>query len=239
MPEKVLITGASSDIGFEIAQRFDVPGNILMLHCNKNQQKLAELTKKFTAQVVIFSADFMNDAEVDALISNVKDISILINCAAYTKTDILVNLSDEDIRKMLQVNVFVPVKISRNLVPQMIVKRKGTIVNITSVSATKGNRGSSVYGGTKAFLESFTRSLAAEYGIKGLRVNCVAPGAVDAGSLKELIKMAPDEVKGSIASNRLGNPGDVASLVHYLCSGDAAFINGQTVHVDGGFMKGV
>jgi 3-oxoacyl-[acyl-carrier protein] reductase len=237
--QRILITGASSEIGMAIAEIFNKEGNSLVLHCFKNKQKLVEKAFAFINAVNIVSADFCNEAQVNEFIASLSDISVIVNAAAYTKADLLVNLTDSDIQRMMQVNMLVPVKICRALIPQMLVKRKGTIVNISSIAASRGNRGQSVYGGTKAFLESFTRSIAAEYGIKGIRINCVAPGAIDAGSIKELMQMAPDEVKQSIALNHLGTAKDVASLVHFLCSEEASFINGQTVHVDGGFMRGV
>jgi 3-oxoacyl-[acyl-carrier protein] reductase len=236
---KILITGASSDIGLAISEKFNQSENSLVLHCFKNRQKLIERTKGFKAEVNIVNADFCDDSQVNELISSLKDISIIVNAAAYTKADLLANLTDADIQKMLQVNVFVPVKICRSVIPQMLVKRKGIIISISSIAASRGNRGQTVYGGTKGFLESFTRSLAAEYGMKGIRANCIAPGAINAGSIKDLLQMAPEEVKNSIALNRLGTPLDVASGVYFLCTDDASFISGQTIHLDGGFLKGV
>lgn len=239
MQEKILITGASSEIGFAIAARFDKPENHLFLQAFKNEQKLIEQTKNFKAKVQIIKADLANNDELKTLITDLQDISIVINGAAYTQTDLLVSLNDEDVRTMMEVNSFAPFKICQAVIPQMLIKRKGVIINLSSISASKGNRGSSIYGGTKAFLESMSRSLAAEYGMKGIRINCVAPGAIDAGSMKDLLQLAPNEVKQSIALNKLGSADDVASLVYFLCTKEAAFINGQTFKVDGGFMRGV
>ena len=104
---------------------------------------------------------------------------------------------------------------------------------------SRGNRGQSVYAGTKGFIESFSRSLTSEVGTRGVRVNCIAPGPIDAGSLKSLMNYASDELKSSILSKRLGTPNDVASLVKYLCSDESEFMNGQVLHLDGGFLKGV
>jgi 3-oxoacyl-[acyl-carrier protein] reductase len=236
---RILITGASSEIGTAIARKLDKAGNSLILHCSANRQKLVEQSKDFVSETVVADVDFTHEKETDLFISSLKDISIIINAAAFTKADLLVNLTDKDIQKMLQVNVVVPVKICRAVIPQMLVKRNGTIINISSVAASRGNRGQTVYGGTKGFLESFTRSLAAEYGMKGIRANCIAPGAISSGSLKELLQMAPDEVMRSTVSSRLGTPADVASLVFFLCSDQASFINGQTIHVDGGFLRGI
>lgn len=236
---RILITGASSEIGLAIARKFNEAGNSLILHCFANRQRLTEQSKDFVAETVVVAVDFAHETETDLFISSLRDVSIIINATAYTKADLLVNLTDKDIQKMVQVNVVVPVKICRAIIPQMLVKRKGIIINISSVAASRGNRGQTVYGGTKGFLESFTRSLAAEYGMKGIRANCVAPGAIESGSIKELLQTAPDEVKRSTVSNRLGTPADVASLVCFLCSDEASFINGQTIHVDGGFQRGI
>jgi 3-oxoacyl-[acyl-carrier protein] reductase len=140
---------------------------------------------------------------------------------------------------MVQANITALVKLCRAVIPGMVVKRRGCIVNISSAAATRGNPGQAVYAGTKGFMEAFTRSLAAEYGGKGVRANCVAPGAIDAGSLRELLALAPDEVPESSALRRLGTPDEVAAVVAFLCSDDASFISGRTIGVDGGFCHGV
>jgi 3-oxoacyl-[acyl-carrier protein] reductase len=239
MPKKILITGASSEIGFAIAEKFDCADFVLILQCNKNHQHLEERTRDFKAEVKLYPVNFSDDDALCHFISEINGVDVLINAAAYTKTDLLVNLTDVDIENMMKINTLAPVKICRSVIPQMLAKRDGVIINISSVLASKGNRGSSVYGGTKGFLESFSRSLASEYGMKGIRVNCVAPGAINSGSIKELIQLAPEEVKSSIALNRMGTPDDVASIVYFLCSKEAGFINGETIHVDGGFLKGI
>jgi len=239
MSKKILITGASSEIGLAICSVFNKPENILFLQCFSNKEKLETYTKDFVAQIFIYQVDFYNEAETQLFLSELQDITCVINAAAYTKTDILVNLSEEEMHKMLVINSLIPARICKTVIPFMLVQRNGVIINISSIAAQRGNRGQTVYGGTKGFLESFTKSLAAEYGMKGIRVNCVAPGAIDAGSIKELLQIAPDEVKKSIALNRLGSTNDVASMVQFLCSDEASFISGQTIHVDGGFQRGV
>lgn len=148
-------------------------------------------------------------------------------------------MPDEDLQVMLNANISAVVKLCRAALPSMLARRTGCIVNISSVAANKGNPGQAVYAGTKGFLESFSRSLAAEYGPKGVRVNCVAPGAIDAGSLKELLALAPDELRQNSALRRLGSADDVAAAVAFLCSDDAGFITGRTIAVDGGFSRGV
>ena len=235
----IVIIGASSEIGLAICCKFDKEENHLFVHCHGNKEKLINHTKDFKASVQIIPCDFSEIDQLNSFLPMLKDVSVLINAAAITKTNLLTSLSDTDIEKMLQVNVLATVKICKTVVPQMLIKRKGIILNITSVAASKGNKGQSVYGGTKGFIESFSRSLATELGVKGIRVNCIAPGVIEAGNMLDLLHNAPEEVKKSISLNKLGKPEDVANLVEFLCSEKAGFITGQTYHVDGGFQQGI
>jgi 3-oxoacyl-[acyl-carrier protein] reductase len=239
MSNNIVITGASSQIGQAIAKRLISEGDRAMLHCCRNSSACKSLVESTRAYCEIALADFTKQDDLSAFCNALEDVDILVNAAACTKADLLPNLSDEDISNMIAVNIKALATICRAVIPAMMVKRRGIIVNISSVAALRGNRGQSVYAGTNGFVESFTRSLAAEFGSRGIRVNSVAPGAIDAGSMKELLLNAEDLVKKSTAMNRLGSPEDVAAAVSFLCSSDAAFINGACINVSGGFMMGV
>lgn len=239
MSNRIVITGASSLIGQAIAQRLIAKGDNVLLHCFKNSAACSHIAESSDYNCKIVTADFNIDEEIDHFCKILGDVDILVNAAAFTKTDLLPNLNDNDIYRMINVNIKAPIAICRTVLPVMMVKRKGVIVNISSVAALRGNRGQSVYAGTKGFLESFTKSLAAEYGGRGIRINSIAPGAIDAGSLKELLSYAEDTVRKSVASNRLGTPADVAAAAAFLCSPEASFINGACINVSGGFMTGI
>ncbi len=239
MNHKIVITGASSEIGQAICNKVIKAGDYTILQYFKNKTKLLSLKEKYGNNCQIYFADFNDSESLTNFCKNIKDTDILINVAGCTISGLLPTLTEEDVKIMINVNIVALVKICQNVIPDMVAKREGCIVNISSVTASRGNRGQTVYAGTKGFIESFTRSMAAEYGHKGIRINCVAPGPINAGSLKELLVYAPEDVKQSIASNRLGEPNDVASLVAFLCSKEAGFINGQCIHIDGGFMRGV
>lgn len=239
MSNKIVITGASSEIGQSICKKVVKPRDHVILQCFKNEAKCSKLKKKYTDLCEIVTVDFNNTNSVEKFCKQLHDIDILINVAGYTVTALLPDLKEKDIQKMINVNVIAIVKITKSVISGMVAKHKGCIVNISSITATRGNRGQTVYSGTKGFIESFSRSLAAEYGSRGIRINCVAPGPISTGSLKELLSYAPEEVKQSIVSNRLGKPEDVGSVVAFLCSKEAEFINGKCISVDGGFMKGV
>ncbi len=235
MSNKVVITGASSEIGQAICQRIIKEGDEAVLQCFRRKENL----ERFGKSCKIVPVDFNNARELDDFCNAISDVDILVNAAAVTLTDLLVNLNENDLIRMMNVNIIAAVKLCKAIIPGMVAKRRGCIVNISSVAAQRGNQGQTVYAGTKGFIESFTRAMAAEYGAKGVRVNCVAPGPIEAGSLKELLSYARDEVEKSTVSKRLGTPEDIAAAVAFLCSEEACFINGKCVSVDGGFCRGV
>ena len=239
MSRKILITGASSDIGLAICEKVIREGDFVILQCWKHQEKCIPVQKKLGASCQIVAVDFTNLGQLEEFCTTLSDVDLLINAAAATITDLLVNLTDEQIDAMLSVNLLALIKICQVVLPGMVARRNGIIVNISSIAARRGNRGQTVYAGTKGFVEAFTRSLAAEYGKRHIRINCVAPGPIKAGSLHELLGYAADEVKQSLSSPRLGEPRDVAAAVAFLCSAEAEFINGARLSVDGGFCRGV
>jgi 3-oxoacyl-[acyl-carrier protein] reductase len=239
MGNRIVITGASSKIGQAIFKQLVKKDDQVILQCFKNYNTCLQLKKTFKGICNIITSDFNDPESVDDFSGQLGDVDTLINTAASTITGLLPHLKDEDMNRMINVNNSALVKICRAVIPGMVARRKGCIVNISSVAAIRGNRGQAVYAGTKGFIEAFSRSLAAEYGAKGIRINCVAPGPIDAGSLKELLSYAPEEVKQSTASGRLGEPEDVAAVVAFLCSDGAKYINGRCIPVDGGFMRGI
>jgi 3-oxoacyl-[acyl-carrier protein] reductase len=188
---------------------------------------------------VKWCADLADNEMLTSFINEARDADVLVNAAGVTQAELLVNLGDDEIMNMINVNVLAMVRICREVISSMFKKKSGCIVNISSVAAKRGNRGQSVYAGTKGFVESFTRSLAAEYGSRGVRVNCVSPGPIGSGGTTELMGYASDKIRESVSMRRHGYPDDVASAVRFLCSDDASFINGRCIDVDGGFQSGV
>jgi len=239
MTNNIIITGASSEIGLAICREIVKPGDHAVLHYFKNKEPLLRFCEEFGDTCQPVSVDFNDMEQLDRFVQKRHNIDILINAAAVTRAELLPVLKNDDVSRMLNVNILAAVKLCRAVIPGMVSRRRGIIVNISSAAALRGNRGQSVYAGTKGFIESFTRSMAAEYGGRGIRVNAVAPGAIAAGSLKELLAYGEKEVKESVVSNRLGTPGDVAAVVAFLCSENASFINGKSIGVDGGFCRGV
>lgn len=234
-PSTVVVTGASSGIGLAIARRFALDGRPLVLQGHRNAARLEE----FSDRARIASCDLTDPSHVDGFCRSIEGALTVVHAASVVGTDLLPELTDDRIEEMLSVNVRAWVKLCRAAVRPMMRARKGCLVAIGSVTARRAGRGQSVYAGTKAFQEGFVRALAAEVASRGVRVNAVAPGPIDSGSLKGLLNQAPDEVKASLACGRLGTPSDVAEAVHWLCSDASSFIHGQVLSVDGGFQRGV
>lgn len=240
---KIVITGASSSIGCAIfLQLFPFhQDSDFILQCYRNPEVLTAIKEEKSegGNLLVYPVDFRDRDSLQVFLESLRDTDILINAAAITKTGPLPHLGESEVKHMIRVNIEAFTRICGTVIPGMVVKRSGCIVNISSVAARRGNRGQTVYAGSKGYVEAFTRALAAEYGAKGIRANCVAPGPIQGGSLKELLAYASAEVKDSIVANRLGSPQDVAQVVAFLCSDKAAFINGKTIGVDGGFMRGI
>lgn len=231
---KIVITGASSEIGLAIARRLSGLGKPLVLQYNSRIPSADGLEAEWV------QADFSSRESLEGFIAGLDDVDILVNAAAVTTTGLLPQTEEKQIDDMLSVNVLAVTLLCRAVIPAMCRKRSGVIINLSSVTATKVYRGQSIYGGTKAYLEAFTKGLAAEYAKKGLRCNCVAPGSIDSGSMKKLIiQTGRDDLQEVNASNRFGTPEDVAAAVAFLCGDDARYINGAVLHVDGGYWLGL
>lgn len=229
---KIVITGASSEIGLAIARRLSALEKPMLLQYNTHAPAFEG------AQLV--QADFSKREDLERFLSALDDVEILVNAAALTSTGLLPQMEDEEIERMLQVNVLAATLLCKAVIPRMCLKRHGVIVNLSSATASKVYRGQSVYGGSKAYLEAFTKGLAAEYAKKGLRCNCVAPGSINSGSMQKLIiRTGRDDLQEVNASHSFGTPEDVAAAVAFLCGEDSRYINGAVLHVDGGYWLGL
>lgn len=233
---KIVITGASSGIGLAIAKRLASLGKPMILQYRKNVEQLSDAVPDAT----LVKVDFSDLKAVEGFAASLDDVEILVNAAAVTETGLLPTLETESIEKMISVNILATTLLCRAVLPRMCLKRKGVIVNISSVTAQKVYRGQSVYGGTKAYIEALSKGIAAECSKKGVRCNCVAPGSILSGTMEKLvISTAGTDLKGVNASDRFGTPDDVAAAVEFLCSDNSNYINGAVLAVNGGFWLGI
>ena len=177
-------------------------------------------------------------ADVDALIAGIGKefgaISILVNNAGITRDQLLLRMSDDDWQAILDTNLSSVFRTSKAVLRGMMKARKGRIISIASVIGSIGNAGQSNYAAAKAGIVAFSKSLAREIGSRGVTVNVVAPGFIDTDMTRALPEEQRASLIGQIALQRLGEPSDIAEAVAFLASPAAAYITGETLHVNGG-----
>ena len=179
-------------------------------------------------------ADVSDPESAKALVEEAGDLDVLVNNAGVTRDGLIVRMSDEDWRTVLDTNLASCFYTCRAVTRGMMRKRSGAIVNISSIVGLRGNWGQTNYAASKAGIVGFTKSLARELGSRNVRANVVVPGYVTT----QLTEVLPEEAKTAMLENtplgRLGDPEDVAGAVRFLCSEDARFITGAVLRVDGG-----
>jgi 3-oxoacyl-[acyl-carrier protein] reductase len=237
-----LVTGGSRGIGRAIVERLAADGADVVFFYRGNAAAAAEVVgtvrgaggKAEAMQVDVSDAAAVGLA-VDSLIGSRGRIDVLVNNAGIVRDNLLALLGDDDIRAVLDTNVVGVFNVSRAVVPHMISRRAGRIVNLSSVAAAKGGRGQSNYAASKGAIEAFTRAMAVELASRGIAVNCVAPGVITTEMSEQVREAAGEQVKARILMRRFGQPQDVANAVWFLASRYADYINGHVLSVDGGF----
>ncbi|MBY3533094.1 3-oxoacyl-[acyl-carrier-protein] reductase [Rhizobium laguerreae] len=234
---KALVTGASGGIGEEIARLLHKQGAIVGLHGTR-VEKLEALAADLGERVKIFPANLSDRDEVKALgqkaEADLDGVDILVNNAGITRDGLFVRMSDEDWDSVLEVNLTATFRLTRELTHPMMRRRYGRIINITSIVGVTGNPGQANYCASKAGMIGFTKSLAQEIATRNVTVNCVAPGFIESAMTGKLNDKQKEAIMGAIPMKRMGTGGEVASAVAYLASSEAAYMTGQTLHVNGG-----
>jgi 3-oxoacyl-[acyl-carrier protein] reductase len=236
-----LVTGGSRGIGAAISRELGAAGAHVAVNYARDAESAAAVCaavrdtggEATAVQGDVSTADGAA-ALVEAIESDVGPIGILVNNAGITRDDLIMRLSEEDWRDVIDTNLGGAFFTCRALSRPMLKRRSGAIVNITSIVGVHGNAGQSNYAASKAGLIGLTKALAKELGGRGIRVNAIAPGYI----ATELTDALPDQAREAILSNtplgRLGEPADVARAVRFLCSDAAAFVTGEVLAVDGG-----
>ena len=230
--KSALITGAARGIGRAIAIELKSAGAKVLCCDLPGTSENEEVAREVGGQALY--ADVTKADEVDQLIADAGEIDILVNNAGITRDGLLARLSEDDWRAVIDVNLTSVYLMFHAAIRGMMKRRSGAIVNLSSVVGIHGNFGQTNYAASKAGIIGFTKSLAREAGTRGVRVNAVAPGYIET----RLTEVLPDEVKEKMLAatslGRFGQPKDIASSVHFLCSDAAAFISGEVLVVDGG-----
>ncbi len=227
-----LVTGASKGIGRAIATELASAGASVVLGYRGGKDEAEELAAELGGRAL--QADVSNAEDSRRLVEEAGDLDILVNNAGLTRDGVLARMSDDDWRTVLDTNLSSVFYTCRAVTRTMMRRRAGAIVNISSVVGVHGNWGQTNYAASKAGIIGFTKSLARELGSRNVRANVVAPGYVKT----QLTDVLPEEATAAMLQatplGRLGEPGDVAGAVRFLCSDEAAFITGEVLLVDGG-----
>lgn len=236
--KNVLITGASRGIGKEIAEEFSKNGYRVFLNYN-NSKEDAEIIGKKTGAIPV-KADITKIEEVenmaDFIHKNYGKIDVLVNNAGISQIKMFCDITEQDWKSMFDVNINGMFLVTKAFLDDMISKKKGKIINISSMWGIIGGSCEVHYSASKAAVIGFTKSLAKEMGLSGINVNCVSPGVIDTDMNKHLSVEEMEELKNETPLNRIGKTSDVAKTVLFLASEGADFITGQVINVDGGIV---
>ena len=234
-----IVTGASRGIGKAIVYKLVSYGCKVVL-ISRNLDDLKKVEKDLnTEKVMCFQCDITNQQEFKVIVNKTVDLwgslDILINNAGITKDKLLLRMNESDWVDVIDVNLkgcYNTIKVVSN---QMIRKKQGKIVNITSVIGQIGNSGQSNYAASKSGIEGLTRSLGfVEFGSRNININCIAPGYIETDMTKNLDKKVIQDMKSNIPLNKFGMTSDISEVVCFLVSDLSSFITGQVINVDGG-----
>jgi 3-oxoacyl-[acyl-carrier protein] reductase len=230
--KSALVTGGSRGIGRAIALELGRAGAAVVVGYRSGQDEAEAVATEIGGRAV--QADVSDPVSASALVEAAGDVDILVNNAGLTRDGLLARMADEDWHTVLETNLSSVFYTCRAVTRPMMRKRAGAIVNISSIVGVHGNGGQTNYAASKAGIIGFTKSLARELGGRNVRANVVAPGYVRTQLTDVLPPEATTAMLEQTPLGRLGEPGDIAGVVRFLCSDEASFITGEVLLVDGG-----
>ncbi|WP_369060096.1 3-oxoacyl-[acyl-carrier-protein] reductase [Caulobacter sp. 73W] len=233
-----LVTGATGGIGGAIARALHAAGAHVVLSGTR-QEALTALAGELGERTSTVAANLSDPAAVDGLIGAAEEaagapVDILVANAGITRDGLLLRMKDEDWETVLKVNLESYFRLSRAAMKGMMKRRTGRIIGITSVVGVTGNPGQANYAASKAGMIGFSKAAAQEVASRGVTINCVAPGFIESPMTDALNEQQKATIMSSIPAGRLGQGGDIAAACVYLASDEAAYVTGQTLHVNGG-----
>ena len=237
--KSALVTGASGGIGGAIARALHAQGATVGLSGTR-VEPLETLKAELGARAHVLPADLGDPAAIEGLLKSADaalgGIDILVNNAGLTRDNLALRLKDEDWQKVIDVNLTAGFRLARGALRGMMKKRWGRIIGITSVVGVTGNPGQANYAAAKAGMIGMSKSLAQEVASRGITVNCVAPGFIETQMTGALNEDQKARILTAVPAGRLGQSDEIAAAVVYLASPEAAYVTGQTIHVNGGMV---
>ncbi len=235
--ENIIITGATGGIGNSIIERLYNSGANLLASGTKIE-KLEKLKSQFK-NIKILKFDISQTDKIEDFINNATNelggnLSCLVNNAGITLDNLAIRMSLDEWKKVIDVNLTSTFLLSKFAIKKMLKNKLGKIINITSVVGHTGNLGQANYTASKAGIVAMSKSLAIEYGKKNININCISPGFIKTSMTEKLDEKYKDIIISKIPSGRLGEPEDIANAVLFLASDQSNYINGETLHINGG-----
>ena len=235
--KNIIITGASGGIGNAIVKElYENEANILATGTKK--EKLEDLKSRFK-NIKILSFDISQHKQIDEFIDNATkelggELNCIVNNAGITKDNLAIRMSFEEWKNVIDTNLTSTFLLSKAAIKKMLKNKNGKVINITSVVGHTGNLGQANYTAAKAGIVAMSKTLAVEYAKKNINVNCISPGFIKTNMTEMIDSKYKDMIISKIPSARLGEPEDVANAVLFLASDQSDYINGETLHVNGG-----
>ncbi|MSO69094.1 MAG: 3-oxoacyl-[acyl-carrier-protein] reductase [Alphaproteobacteria bacterium] len=232
-----LVTGASGGIGGDIARALHAQGATIALSGTR-AEALEAVRAELKERAFCVPCDLAQPAEVDALPGRaaqaIGTVDLLVHCAGLTRDGLALRMKDEDWQRVIDVNLSAGFRLARAALREMMKRRYGRIIFITSIVGATGNPGQANYAAAKAGLTGLAKALAAEVASRNITVNCVAPGFITTAMTDALNETQRERLMQAIPSGRFGAGADVAAACVYLASAEAGYVTGQTLHINGG-----
>ena len=237
--KKVLITGASGGIGKSLCEKF-VESNATIICTSSDNEKLINLKKIYGSDHYYYLLNFIDNNSLSDSVKQISedhnDIDTLINNAGTTSDNLFLRMKKDQWQNVIDVNLNSNYYIIKAILPNMIKKRRGNIIGITSVVAFTGNPGQSNYSASKSAIIAMYKSIALEVAQRNIRVNTIAPGFIKTSMTEKLDSSQKDTILNKIPMKRFGEANDVANLALFLSSDTSSYITGQTFHINGGML---
>jgi len=235
--KNIIVTGASGGIGNSIVQKLSDNGANILASGTK-EEKLKELKSKFK-NVEIIKFDISNSEKIEEFIDNASskfngNLDCIVNNAGVTQDNLAIRMSLDEWQKVIETNLTSTFLLSKFAIKKMLKNKSGKVINITSVVGHTGNLGQANYTASKAGIVAMSKSLAIEYAKKNININCISPGFIKTNMTEKIDPKFKEIIISKIPSARLGDPEDIANAVLFLASNQSDYINGETLHVNGG-----
>ena len=235
--KKALITGATGGIGAAIAKALHANGATVALSGTR-AAVLEDVKASLESRAHALTCNLSDPDDVEKLIPAAQDamdgLDILVNNAGITRDNLAMRMKREDWQAVLDVNLTAAFTLTRNCMRTMMKQRWGRVINITSVVGVTGNAGQANYAASKAGMIGMSKSLAQELASRNITVNCIAPGFIETAMTDELTDKQKEAILASVPAGRLGHTDEIAAGAAYLASEEAAYVTGQTLHINGG-----